>query len=371
MRPLLIAVAGLIVIAACSNSPSGRSSPQGVAVKASDTACLVASTTFKSGTQTFSISTQGSQVTGFVVYAPGDQVVGEVENIGPSTGKKLTVALKAGQYQLACKPGQTGKGIRTPIVVKGPSGAPTTSPLIDAAVTSYRSYVVAQAALVQSRSQPFIAAVEAGDVTKAKSLYAAAHAPYESILPVAASFGDLDSRIDARIDDVEVGQQWTGFHRLEYDLWHTRDISKDGPVARQLQGDITKLIDQVQRADLTADSIGTGTVNLLNQVAAVELAGQEERYSQLDLVDAASSIAGAKQAYDALRTIVVGTEPDLVTKVDNGFATLEQDLDQHRNPDGSFALYDSLSKADTKLLISDVDAVLGPMAQVVSAVAKA
>jgi iron uptake system component EfeO len=366
--------AGLIAVltlAACSSSPRGTSGPAGVGVKASDTACQVADTTFASGTQTFSISNMGSQVTEFFVYAPGDQVVGDVENIGPSTSKKLTVTLKPGEYQLACKPGAGGAGVRTAIVVKAPSGSvQSTSPELDAAVASYRTYVVAQARLLQARSKPFIAAVQADDIARAKSLYAAARIPYDTIEPIAASFGDLDPRIDARIDDVQVGQQWTGFHRLEHDLWKAGDVSADGPVARQLQGDIAKLVDLVQRVDLSADEIASGTKSLLAEVAAVKLGGEEERYSRLDLVDVAANVQGAQEAYNRLRSIVDATQPDLIVKLDTRFATLQQDLMPYRRG-ASFVSYDSLSKAEVHSLQSEVEALISPMGQLTAALQKA
>ncbi len=56
---------------------------------------------------------------------------------------------------------------------------------------------------------------QAGDVAKAKALFAAARAHYETIEPVAESFGDLDPKIDAREDDVADRRPWTGFHRIE------------------------------------------------------------------------------------------------------------------------------------------------------------
>jgi iron uptake system component EfeO len=371
-RAAALAAAVAVVVAGCSSSPPGSQSSEGVSVKASDTACEAAQTTFMTGTQTFSVSNVGSQVTEFYVYAPGDRVVGEVANIGPSTGKKLTVALKAGQYQLACRPGMVGKGIRTPIVVKGPSGAPrSTSPQLDAAVANYRSYLVVQAKALMTRVKPFVAAVEAGNIAKAKSLYAAAREPYETIEPIAQSLGDLDLRIDARIDDVEVGQQWTGFHRLEYDLWKpAADISHDGPVAQQLESDVTDLVDQVPRVDLSADEIGTGATSLLTEVATIKLAGEEERYSRLDLVDVAASVQGAKEAYLSLRPIVATTEPDLVTKLDTGFATVQQDLAQYGSG-VSFVGYDTLSKSQIHQLTSEVDALLTPMSQLTADVLKA
>ncbi len=75
-----------------------------------------------------------------------------------------------------------------------------------------------EAARLVTATQAFAAAVKAGDVATAKSLYAAARSHYEAIEPIAESFGNLDPAIDARENDVE-GDQWTGFHRLEKALW--------------------------------------------------------------------------------------------------------------------------------------------------------
>jgi iron uptake system component EfeO len=373
-RLITTAALGLIAVtgaAGCSSSPPGPTGSAGIGVKASDTACAVASTTLMTGTQTFSISNAGSQVTDFLVYAPGDRVVGEVENIGPSTGKKLTVALKAGRYQLACKPGTASKGIRTPIVVKAPSGEqPSTSPELDAAVARYRSYVVTQARLLQTRSAPFISAVQAGDIIKAESLYAAARVPYDSIEPIAASFGDLDPRIDARIDDVQIGQQWTGFHRLEHDLWIADDISRDGPVAQQLQADIGRLVDLVQRIDVSADEIASGAATLLKQVAAVKLAGEEERYSHLDLVDVNANVEGAFQAYQALRSVVATADPELILRLDTRFSTVQEELSLYGSG-STFPVYDELSKSQLHQLTSDVDELPSPMSQLAAALQKA
>jgi iron uptake system component EfeO len=168
-----------------------------------------------------------------------------------------------------------------------------------------------------------------------------------------------------------VGQQWTGFHRLEHDLWKTApDISADGPVARQLQSDIAKLVDQVQRVDLSADEIANGAQTLLTEVATVKLAGEEERYSGLDLVDAAANVQGAKEAYNAVRSIVAATQPDLIAKIDTRFAALDEDLAQYGSG-ASFVVYDSLSKAQVHSLQSEVDALLSPMSQLAAILLKA
>jgi iron uptake system component EfeO len=361
-----------------------------VAVKASDTTCLVATNAFQSGNQTFAVSNAGSQVTEVVLYGAGDRVVGEVSNIGPSSDKRLTVALKPGRYQLTCKPGLVGKGIRTPITVKGESAAQTTSPEWDAAVATYRRYAVAQAVDLLAKTKPFVAAVESGNVTKARALYPAARAPYETIQPIAASSGDLDARIDARIDDVDTGKEWMGFHRLEHDLWlpvvtpgskggtsdppvgtagYTADISKDGPVAAALLKDVATLVDQVQRVELSADQISAAAQSLLDELAGRGLAGQEERYSGLDLVDVAANVAGADEAYQALRPIVIAEDPDLVAKLDLRFLTAQENLAEYGSG-SSFAVYDALSKSDLRVLAASINAVVGPMASVTAQLQK-
>jgi len=47
------------------------------------------------------------------------KVISEVENIGPGLSRDLTAKLSPGTYEVACKPGQTGSGIRSQITVAG------------------------------------------------------------------------------------------------------------------------------------------------------------------------------------------------------------------------------------------------------------
>ena len=68
---------------------------------------------------TFTVSNKGTKVTEFYVYAAGDRVMGEVENIAPGLTRELIVELPAGTYETACKPGMIGKGIRGAFKVTG------------------------------------------------------------------------------------------------------------------------------------------------------------------------------------------------------------------------------------------------------------
>jgi iron uptake system component EfeO len=108
-------------LAACGNDASSGATR--VAVSASDDACKVEQAELESGKHTFAVTNDGSKVTEVYVYgdAGGEftKVVSEVENIGPGTSRDMTVTLGAGTYEIACKPGQRGDGIRQRISVTG------------------------------------------------------------------------------------------------------------------------------------------------------------------------------------------------------------------------------------------------------------
>jgi iron uptake system component EfeO len=105
------------------------SSATTVAVAAGDETCDVERTEFEAGAITFAVENEGSSTTEVYVYGDNDgeftKVVAEVENIGPGTSRNLDVDLPGGSYEIACKPGQSGDGIRTPITVSGGAGEAT------------------------------------------------------------------------------------------------------------------------------------------------------------------------------------------------------------------------------------------------------
>jgi high-affinity iron transporter len=116
-------VAAALLLVGCASS---KGEVRGII--ASDTACAVASHGLPAGKTTFRVKNEGKDVTEVYVYAEGDRVVTEKENIGPGTTADFTADLAAGHYQIACKPGQKGDGIRTDIYVNGSGGPAAKAP---------------------------------------------------------------------------------------------------------------------------------------------------------------------------------------------------------------------------------------------------
>ncbi|MEJ7773062.1 MAG: cupredoxin domain-containing protein [Geodermatophilaceae bacterium] len=123
--PLFLASAS--VLAACGGDDngggSGESGGSTVAIRATDDSCELETSEVPAGQTTFTVTNDGDSVTEVYVYGEegGEytRVISEVENIGPGTSRDMQVDLASGTYEVACKPGQTGDGIRTEITVSG------------------------------------------------------------------------------------------------------------------------------------------------------------------------------------------------------------------------------------------------------------
>jgi iron uptake system component EfeO len=371
----LLAVGTLgATLAACGGDKaddSAAAAPGGpITVKASDTACDIARTAVDAGTSVFTITNGGNKVTEFYVYAPGDRVMGEVENIAPGLSRELHVELPAGTYETACKPGMIGKGIRAALTVSGSAAPLTDDAKLADATASYSRYVKSQTAALLPKTEEFVAAVKAGDVDKAKALFPVTRTYWERIEPVAEIFGDLDPKIDGREEVIEEGMPFTGFHRLEKDLWAAKpDLAQDGPIADQLLTDVKEIVARANAEKLSPLQLANGAKGLLDEVATGKITGEEDRYSHTDLWDFNANVEGSKAAIAALRPVLEERDAALVKTLDSEFANVDTALTKYRDGDG-WKLHNTLTEADLKGLSDAINALAEPISKVAAVVSK-
>jgi iron uptake system component EfeO len=364
------------VLAGCSTDDEvgggdggGTDASAVIDVTADDEACELSDTDLDAGLHTFEVTNQGSDVTEFYVYAEGDRIMQEVENIGPGLTRELRVELPAGTYQGTCKPGMIGDGIRTDIEVTGEQAAPLSEDeALTAAADSYSRYVEGQSKALIAQTRQFVAAVKAGDVEQAKALFPVARTPWERIEPVAEIFGGLDPAIDARVNDVAEGDEWTGYHRIERQLWVENNTAGLDRYADKLLADVQKVVRLAERQPLTALQLAQGSKALLDEVATGKITGEEDRYSHTDLWDFAANVEGSKAAIAALRPVLEQRDPELLAQIDEGFARVDTLLAEQRAGDG-YALYTDLSQAEIQAFSDAVATVSESVSQVAAVVA--
>lgn len=383
MRPARLTVVAAVSVAAALTAVTGCSQKSDaggddvVKVAASDSACDVSKTEFPSGKVQIDVENKGSKVTEVYVLFPDARIVTERENIGPGTKASITAEIKAGDYEIVCKPGMKGDGIARKVKATGKGGEEKRSPEMDAAVAAYRGYVVQQAEETLPKAQAFADAVKSGDVEAAKKLYAPSRIGWERTEPVAESFGDIDPKVDVREDGLEAGQDpakdWTGWHRLEKSLWADNKIDdNDKKLADTLMADLTDWQKKVGQAEITPTSIANGAKELLDEVATGKVTGEEERYSHTDLVDFKANVEGAQKAYDVLKAIASKNDPELAKQLDTQFAALNTLLDTYRadKTGYEFTSYDKVGEAQRKELSDGVNALAEPLSKLAAAVAK-
>ncbi|MFE4212813.1 iron uptake system protein EfeO [Streptomyces sp. NPDC056844] len=382
-RPLLLGAGAAIAVAATLSgcTQKAASGDGAVSVAASESECTVSTTEVPAGHVTLNLENKGSKVTEVYVLFPDDRIAAERENIGPGTKASLVAELKAGDYEIACKPGMKGDGIRQKVKVTGKNAAAVRSPEADAAVSSYRSYVLAQAERTLPKAKAFTDAVKAGDVEKAKKLYAPSRIGWERTEPVAESFGDIDPKVDVREDGLEEGQDratdWTGWHRLEKALWDDGTIgAREKELADQLTTDLNDWVKRVGTAEITPTSMANGAKELLDEVASGKVTGEEERYSHTDLVDFKANLEGAQKSYDLVKPIALKSDRALTEELDKQFASLAAQLDAYRTDSGAdedsyeYVSYDKVPGPERKDLSDGVNALAEPLSKLAAAVAK-
>ncbi|WP_406288171.1 iron uptake system protein EfeO [Streptomyces sp. NBC_00209] len=363
--------AALTAVTGCAEKSDGKGEGA-VQVVAKDDSCEVSKTKLPAGHIELAVQNKGSKVTEVYVLFPDDRIVAERENIGPGTKATITAEIKAGSYEIACKPGMKGHGIRQKIEVSGGRAAKR-SPEMDKAVAAYRTYVQAQADETLPKVKVFTDAVAAGDIEAAKKAYANSRIGWERTEPVAESFGDIDPKVDVRADGLEDGQKWTGWHRLEKALWQDKKLgAEEKALAPVLYKDLTDWQKRVGTADITPTSMANGAKELLDEVATGKVTGEEERYSHTDLVDFKANVEGAEQSYRLLKPITSKNDSALTATLDKRFAALNKLLEKYRaNPSSyDFTSYEKVGKADRKELSDAVNALAEPLSKLAAAVTK-
>ncbi|MEV7979476.1 iron uptake system protein EfeO [Streptomyces sp. NPDC086519] len=364
--------AALTALSACT-AKSDAEGEGAIKVTAADSRCETSTKSVPAGHVTLAIENTGSKATEVEILFPDDRIVSEKENIGPGTRYTLTAEVKAGSYEIACRPGMKGHGVRQKLTVTGSGAVAKRNPTLDKAVADYREYAQEQADATVPLARTFADAIKAGDLEAAKKAYAPSRLGWERTEPIAESFGDIDPKTDTRADGLEEGQKWTGWHRLEKALWADRKIgATEAALADRLVADLTGWQKRVGKAEITPTSMANGAKELLDEVATGKVTGEEDRYSHTDLVDFKANVEGAQKAYELLKPVAAKNDPALTGELDKQFAALDTLLDTYRADKTSydFVSYDKVTKDQRKELSDAVNALAEPLSKLAAAVVK-
>jgi iron uptake system component EfeO len=238
------------------------------------------------------------------------------------------------------------------------------------ATAEYTAWVQDELDGLVDQTGEFVTAVKAGNDDEARAIYPNARTRWERVETIAAEFGDLDPAIDAREAGLAKGEEWTGWHRLEKDLWPARaenytplTDAEQAELADKLLADTTTIQEQGKDLKITHTDIVEGSQGLLEEIAGGKVTGEEEYWSRTDLWDFQANLDGSRKGFDLLEPVIAGRDAELAAKIEDQFGAVQGLLDATKKGD-EFVTYDKLTKEQVKAMSDAVNALGESMAEV-------
>ena len=355
-----------LFVAACGSSDKAPAGSKELSYTLTDEGCSPHDAAAPAGPINFKVKGESAGVTELEVL-DGETLLGERENITDGLSGSFALTLEEGEYTVRCNGGSEEDGT---LKVTGKLET-NTSPAVEKAIADYKEYLLENSTELVELTKPFAAAVEAGEIEKAKQLYPEPRIRYERIEPVAESFGNLDPEIDARANDVPPSE-FKGFHRIEKALWEENTTKGMTPVAEDLVKNVEELESKIKgNIKIQATEIANGANELLTEVSTSKITGEEERYSHIDLVDFKANVEGSQVAFEAIKPLIEKSQPKLVKEVAADYEAVYAALKPYeRKAYPGFVYYGELTKADTRKLAQVIDALAEKSAQIPAEIAK-
>ncbi|MEU2422148.1 EfeM/EfeO family lipoprotein [Streptomyces sp. NPDC007851] len=240
-------------------------------------------------------------------------VYGEVEGIGPGTTRELTVRLGKGTFAFKCVPDDadavTGPTVRLLRGRSGPAAAPVTEHDLIPPALAYQKWVGTGLSDVVRLTTALRDAIDRGDLAAARTAWLPAHLRYERMGAAYDAFGDADRAVDGTDAGLPGGvrdKDFTGFHRVEYGLWHGESAANLRAPAAGLLKAVTALRDGWAQTRMDPAQLGLRAHEILENTVQFELTGRTDYGSGSNLATARANLDGTEQVLTRLHAVLAG-----------------------------------------------------------------
>ncbi|MFB7436895.1 iron uptake transporter permease EfeU [Streptomyces mirabilis] len=368
----LVAVPALIAgitIAASGGKPA--SGTPVVEVSAAD--CGKGFSAPKPGRQTFQVRNSGSRTSEIYLIDPvSNAVYGEVEGIAPGTTRALIATVGTGSYAWRCVP-NGGKAVTSAAVRVSAGGGsvqavlPVSEKDLAAPLAAYRAYVDQGLADLQTKTRTLQSDLDADKLDQARKDWLPAHTRYASLGAAYGTFADFDAKINGRTAGLAGGVDdpaFTGFHRIEYGLWHGQSAATLAPYAKQLAADVDALRTDFPKQDFDPADLPLRSHEILENTLHRELSGNADYGSGTELATTEANLDGTRELLTLLRPLIDKRNAKVIPAVDTWMRRTEQLVLAQRAEDGTWTPLDKLSDTDRQRLDGAVGQLLEELAPI-------
>jgi high-affinity iron transporter len=267
----------------------------------------------------------------YLFRADSGRIVGTLTGLKPGTSQQLTVTLTPGPYAWGCDLDGYPRHVSEADKVTGHRQAGGTGPVVVPVqpneligpLKSYRSYVAGKIATLVTQVGALRAAVDAGSLSSAESAWLAAHLTWLSIGQddgAYGAFGNLGRQIDGTSAGLVGGvasPQFTGFHKVELDLWTRGDLVTAQADVAELATLVTTLSRLPLSAALPATKLGLTDWTLrphevLEDALRDSLTGNDDYGSHTDFETITADVSVTRYLVGLLAPLLTPRAPSLV-----------------------------------------------------------
>lgn len=283
------------------------------------------------GPVTLTVANDATAFAAVYVINRAGAVYAEIPSLTPGKALPLSTTLGAGTYAVRCvftdgivrtSPAITVTGTTTGAV---PGFVALPDLAMTAPVKAYRTWVGGQLPGLLAACQRLAGDVDRGDTGAAKADWLTAHLDYERLGAAYNSFGDFDRAIDGGADGLALGTAdpgWTGFHALEYALWHGG--ANAGSLAHGLVDSVNGLIADFRSEEIDPGDLPLRAHEILENAMQFQLTGIADYGSGTTLATLYANTQGTAEVLNVLRPLIVVRDPGLSRTVDADLASVQR-----------------------------------------------
>ncbi|WP_435172089.1 EfeM/EfeO family lipoprotein [Actinacidiphila sp. bgisy145] len=284
------------------------------------------------GTQAFDLhNTAGSATEVYLKDPKTGKLFAEIEGLAPGATRSMVVDLGSGRYAFECQQEDTdavtGPTVTVPgTVPQGPSSLPVTVHDLIPPTLAYQKWIKARMAELATDTGVLKSDIDRGDLAAARRDWLTGHLVYERMGAAYDTFGDADGVINGTApigQDPSADPDFTGFHRIEYGLWHGASAKSLRGQADTLDKAVRALKAQWSTQQMDPANMGLRAHEIIENAEQFELTARTDYGSGTNLATASANI-------DGTRAILAKLRPLLAAR-DTGLKQLDASLDRAQN----------------------------------------
>lgn len=323
------------------------------------------------GLQVFDVHNGATEAAEVYLTDGSGALLGEVDGLAPGTTRPIEVSLGRGSYAFRClvedTDAVTGRTVR--ISEGAAKGGPAVQPVnqhdVIPPTLAYQKWVSGGFGDVVRGIDTLRAAVDDGDLAAARTAWLPAHLAFTRLGGAYGAFGDLGAAVDGTDAGLPGGvhdKNFTGFHRVEYGLWHGEPAKSLRGPADQLAKDVRAL--RAEWADTRMDPLDTGlrAHEITEDSIQADLTGRSDFGSGTSLATARAGLDGTVELLEVLRPLLASRDPQLPL-LDRKLATARQDLDALEKH-GGWRAPDRLTRSERERINADFGDLAEQLARV-------